>query len=416
VTDALRRPPALALVASLCMLAVGASTGGVLVRFQDALYDLARSEVVKRPDVHGFAGAEVIDEARISEVAEQSNNAFRMLHVHGLGVGMLILLASLAIVNLPLPKRLQRVLCVLVSLGALYPPGWFVLGWLIPFWGIARLRRPVEWVFFVPFGGALILAIWAALAGSLVSLIRRWRATRPLSRFGWVLILASQVGSMLLPGGADAHLFHRVYAPPETELTRDARVLQLLLDDPAERFELARAVYTGEVRVGPPRRRDRAWLIRRPEPGLVFKAGYQRNRWSGSLQAEAARIDRERSTTVATRLEAGLVRRDREAVRAALRAMFVVLLDELLEALGQRLEQPATAVSLYPYLSAYYGVTLEGYLNIHRGAAATTARVALDAMARALPDPETGAPASPEAFEQQRRRFLRVLREAGVEP
>jgi len=179
VTDALRRPPALALVASLCMLAVGASTGGVLVRFQDALYDLARSEVVKRPDVHGFAGAEVIDEARISEVAEQSNNAFRMLHVHGLGVGMLILLASLAIVNLPVSERLQRTLCVLVSLGALYPPGWFVLGWLIPFWGLAKLRAPVEWLFFVPFGGALILALWAALAGCLVSLVRRWRAHAP---------------------------------------------------------------------------------------------------------------------------------------------------------------------------------------------------------------------------------------------
>jgi hypothetical protein len=169
----------LALAASLCMLAVGALTGGVLVRFQDALYDLARSEVVKRPDVHGFAGAEIIDEARIAEVAEQSNNAFRMLHVHGLGVGMLILLASLTIVNLPIPGRLQQALCVLVSLGALYPPGWFVLGWLIPFWGLAKLRGPVEWLFFVPFGGALILALWAALACGLIGLVRRWRAHAP---------------------------------------------------------------------------------------------------------------------------------------------------------------------------------------------------------------------------------------------
>jgi hypothetical protein len=171
MSDALRRPPTITLIASLCMFALGASTGGILVRFQDALYDTARREVVKRPEVHGFAGTEVIDEARIAEIVEQSNNALRMLHVHGLGIGMLILLVSLAIVNLPLAEPLKRGLCVLVSLAALYPPGWLVLGSLIPIWGLARLRGPVEWLFFVPFGGAAIVAIWATLACYVAALL-----------------------------------------------------------------------------------------------------------------------------------------------------------------------------------------------------------------------------------------------------
>ena len=179
MSDGLRRPPTVALIASLCLFALGATTGGLLVRYQDALYDAAKREVVKRPDVHGFAGAEVIDEARIAEIVEQSNNALRMLHVHGLGVGMLILLVTIAIVNLPIPERLKQGLCVLASLGALYPPGWLVLGWLIPTWGLARLRTPVEWAFFVPFGGAAILAIWATLACYLVALLRWRRAERP---------------------------------------------------------------------------------------------------------------------------------------------------------------------------------------------------------------------------------------------
>ncbi len=179
MSETLRRPPTIALIASLCLFAVGASTGGLLVRFQDALSDAARREVVRRPDVHGFAGAEVIDEARIAEVVEQSNNALRMLHVHGLGLGMLILLASLAIVNLPIPERLKHPLCVLMSLGALYPPGWLVLSWLIPRWGLARLRAPVEWVFFVPFGGAAILALWGTLACYFLALRRGRRPERP---------------------------------------------------------------------------------------------------------------------------------------------------------------------------------------------------------------------------------------------
>lgn len=169
----LQRPPAIALIASLCMFAVGATMGGALVRFQDAFYDTARAQVVKRPEVHGFGGVEVIDQQRIAEVVEQANNAFRMLHVHGLGVGMLILLVSIAIVNLPLAERTKRALCVLVSLGALYPPGWFILGWLIPYWGVKALRNPVEWGLFVPFGGAAIVAIWGTLILYVVALFRR---------------------------------------------------------------------------------------------------------------------------------------------------------------------------------------------------------------------------------------------------
>jgi hypothetical protein len=74
------------------------------------------------------------------------------------------------------------------------------------------------------------------------------------------------------------------------------------------------------------------------------------------------------------------------------------------------------AVRVYPYLAAYYSVNLEGHLTIHHPGLATTARVALDALARALPDPDTGAPASPEMFDQQRRRFRRALEEGTATP
>ncbi len=173
VHQALRRPPAIALIASLCMFAVGATMGGALVALQDVLYEVARAQVIKRPEVHGFGGVEVIDQQRIAEVVEQANNAFRMLHVHGLGVGMLILLVSIVIVNLPLTEGAKRVGCVLISLGALYPPGWLVLGWLIPYWGVRALRTPVEWGLFIPFGGAAIIAIWGTLVLYLIALFRR---------------------------------------------------------------------------------------------------------------------------------------------------------------------------------------------------------------------------------------------------
>jgi hypothetical protein len=178
VGEPLRRPPAFALLASLAMFALGATTGGALVALQERLYDTARAVVVKYPEVHGFAGVEVIDQQRIAEVVEQSNNALRMLHVHGLGLGMLILLVSIVIVNLPLTERVQRAGCALVALGALYPPGWLVLGVLIPAWGVNALRAPVEWGLFAPFGGAAIIAIWMALVLA-VGASRKRAATGP---------------------------------------------------------------------------------------------------------------------------------------------------------------------------------------------------------------------------------------------
>ena len=155
------------------MLTIGSITGAVLVVLQDLLYTLARREIVKRPDVHGFAGTELIDERRIKEVADQSNTALRLFHTHALGIGMLIFIATLAIANLGLPPRVQVVLCTMVSLGAIYPLGWLVLTWLIPYWGVDRLRTPVEWMFFVPFGGLLVAGLCFALGCYVLGLFKR---------------------------------------------------------------------------------------------------------------------------------------------------------------------------------------------------------------------------------------------------
>jgi hypothetical protein len=232
-----------------------------------------------------------------------------------------------------------------------------------------------------------------------------------------VALVTAAVGLMaLVPASADAHLFHKMYEPPETQMTRDTRLLQLLLDDPSERFDLARRVWEGSERVRLKPGGFRRWLVRPNEPGMVFKADYQVERWSGSLKEEAARIDREHRTALEPRIEAALATRDRDGVKAALRTMYAIMLDELLESLWQRLDQPATAERLYGFVLRYYAVNLEAHLNIRYPAAATTARAALDGMGRTLADSESGAPPSPEAFDQQRRRLMRVIGETIPRP
>jgi hypothetical protein len=166
----LRRPPTYALVVSLLSFALGAVVGLLLVSFQDALYAAARLQIIRRPEVHGFAGTEIIDQARIAEIADQSNAALRLLHSHAFSIGTLIMLTTLAIVNLPLPARSQMVLCLLITLGAAYPLGYAVMAILIPVLGVEALRTPVEVIFFAPFGAALT----AGLLGSLILSLLSW--------------------------------------------------------------------------------------------------------------------------------------------------------------------------------------------------------------------------------------------------
>jgi hypothetical protein len=214
------------------------------------------------------------------------------------------------------------------------------------------------------------------------------------------------------PSDAAGHLFHKMYEPPENQMTRDTRLLQLVLDDPAERFDLARSVWEGTTRVRVKPGGFRKWLVRPGEPGMVFKGDYQLHRWSGSLKAEAARIDQRHGTTLVERIETGLAQRSRDQVKSALRAMYLVLLGELLEAVWARLDDLETAERLYPFALRYYAVNLQGHLNIRHPAAAAAADAALAAIARALGDSETAAPPAPEVFDRQRARLLRVLGEA----
>ena len=103
----------------------------------------------------------------------------RLFHTHSLGVGLLIFIATLVIANLSIPQRMQWVLCAMVSLGAVYPMGWLVLTWLIPYWGVDRLRTPVEWLFFAPFGGVLVAGMCLAIGCSVFGLFKRLQAPEP---------------------------------------------------------------------------------------------------------------------------------------------------------------------------------------------------------------------------------------------
>lgn len=225
--------------------------------------------------------------------------------------------------------------------------------------------------------------------------------------------LAPAVAAMLLtavlPVPAEGHLFHQIFEVRDNQLTKDYLVVVRLVDYPYAKFDLAGDVYRGEQRVRLKPGGFRTWLRRSAEPGMVFKAEYQVHRWTGSLEGECQRLDRAYGTTLDRRVTAGLEAHDADAVKAALREMFFHLIREVFDAMEARLEQPAAPAQLYEFLERYFSVSQEAFLNINHRASAVVLRATLEAVERSLGDLARGMPPSPEAFAQQRARFLRTL-------
>ena len=213
----------------------------------------------------------------------------------------------------------------------------------------------------------------------------------------------------VLPAPAEGHLFHQIFEVRDNQLTKDYLVVVRLVDYTYEKFDLADDVYRGEQRVRLKPGGFRTWLRRSMEPGMVFKAEYQIHRWTGSLEGECQRLDRAYGTTLHRRIETGLTAHDADAVKVAFREMFFHLIREVFDAMEVRLDQREAPAQLYEFLARYFSVSQEAFLNINHRASAVALRAVLDAVERTLGDPERGTPPSPEAFAQQRARFLRTL-------
>jgi hypothetical protein len=64
------------------------------------------------------------------------------------------------------PAR-RAIIALLTVGGAGYPVGYLVWSALIPYYGVQRGKTVAEWLVWIPFGGAAIVAVWwlTALVG-----------------------------------------------------------------------------------------------------------------------------------------------------------------------------------------------------------------------------------------------------------
>ena len=169
-----RLPPLPVLLVGILVIACAEVGGGAMSQFKVELTRWARGVMLARPTVHGLVGVRDIDEAILDEALFKFDAGLRLFHMHAEGMGTIIIVAAMVAATLLQAGPLRRAIVALITIGgAGYPVGYLLWSVLIPFYGIAAGRRVAEWVVWIPFGGAAILAMWLLTGAIAWKMVRR---------------------------------------------------------------------------------------------------------------------------------------------------------------------------------------------------------------------------------------------------
>jgi hypothetical protein len=156
-----QRPPTGVILVGLALIAVAEVGGASMIRFKVELARWARGAMLERPATHGLVGVRDVDEQVLDEALVKVDAGFRLFHMHAEGMGLVILATTTVASTLVTSVVARRAIIWLLTVGgAGYPLGYLAWSGLIPYVGIDKGKTLAEWLFWIPFGGATIVAIW----------------------------------------------------------------------------------------------------------------------------------------------------------------------------------------------------------------------------------------------------------------
>jgi hypothetical protein len=169
-----RVPSTPTLLVAVLLIACAEVGGGSMVQFKLELARWARGVMLARPQTHGLVGVRDVDEQILDEALVKFDAGLRLFHLHAEGMGTIIIVTAMVATTLVSSQPLRRTIVVLVTAGgAGYPLGYLLWSALIPFYGVARSKTATEWLAWIPFGGAAIVAMWLLTAALALRLVRR---------------------------------------------------------------------------------------------------------------------------------------------------------------------------------------------------------------------------------------------------
>ena len=168
-----RLPPRGVLLVAVLLIACAEIGGASMVRFKPELARWARDAMLARPAVHGLVGVRDVDERILDEALVKFDAGLRLFHLHAEGMGLVILATTSVATTLAGRGAGRLLIALLTAGGAGYPLGYLLWSALIPYRGIEEGKTIAEWVVWIPFGGATILALWWLAGLVAVRLARR---------------------------------------------------------------------------------------------------------------------------------------------------------------------------------------------------------------------------------------------------
>jgi hypothetical protein len=172
--DSWRRPPVSSLLAAVLLIACAEVGGASMVKWKIELTRWARATILARPTTHGLVGVRDVDEEVIDRLLVKFDGALRLFHLHGEGMGLVIIATTMTATTVVRTPAVRRAIIALLTVGgAVYPAGYLLWGVLIPSYGIERGKAVAEWIIWIPFGGATIVAVWWLTAILGLRLVRR---------------------------------------------------------------------------------------------------------------------------------------------------------------------------------------------------------------------------------------------------
>jgi len=169
-----RLPPVSVLLVAVVLIVCAEVGGASMSRFKIELTRWARGTMLARPAVHGLVGVRDVDERILDEALVKFDAGLRLFHMHAEGMGLVIIATTTVAATLVRTAPARPVLVSLLTVGgACYPLGYLLWAALIPYVGLERGKAIAEWVVWIPFGGATIVALWWLAGVVALGLVRR---------------------------------------------------------------------------------------------------------------------------------------------------------------------------------------------------------------------------------------------------
>ena len=177
--SALRAPPGLGILACLVLFGFGELSGALQGSYRQEIRQYAIAMSQAHPAVHQLTGVEDIDQVILERVADRSLARVHTFHLHSHGLGLVTIILLTVVANTGFSPRTRTALSVWISLGLLYPFGWLTVSLGLPTMGETAAFQLAERLFFIPFGGAYLLAVGTVIALCATDLIKQRQEHAP---------------------------------------------------------------------------------------------------------------------------------------------------------------------------------------------------------------------------------------------